>query len=318
MLAPSRLRIFRVIPVGRSRRPLLRMLVVLLAVGGNAVRPDLAVGVTGQGDEHRRPPRLAIWRGEHLSRRAAGDRFARQVGGVLAAPRRPGSSAPRLLPAAVAMPGWGDATTDIGGADPLVQLADELVERPCVGVPGESVAAARLSLGSQYQPAFLYLIGYRRGRCPGASLRGTAAPAATSPVVRRRGICPPSWIRMGSEPRRIGRSECLCGGAGRAGYSRLLLRRAVGPRSWPGASPVAEPASARSSGKACRRLPGDRPAAQPTLLMHRGTVSAVGGVEARAADRARVVGPPRHRADRAIDARSPARPARAPAHTGGT
>ena len=89
-----------------------------------AVGVDPAVTVTGQGEEHRRPVALPVRRGVHPAGGTRGDLAGGQRGGVLAAPRGPGSAG--VLPAAAAVAG-GNLAADPGTGDLGIELADQLV-----------------------------------------------------------------------------------------------------------------------------------------------------------------------------------------------
>ena len=125
------------------------LVVVAGGVGGGAVRADFAVAVAGEGEEHRRPPGLAVRCGEHRAGGAVGHRPLGQVGGVLAAAGRPGAPLPRCGIAGVGAA--GDAAADTAGGELVVQFGDELVELGhvvghsrwlCRGGPGRAPAGS--------------------------------------------------------------------------------------------------------------------------------------------------------------------------------
>ncbi len=103
------------------------LVVIRLRIDRGAVVADLAVAVTGQGEEHGRPVALAVRRGEHPAGGAVLDLAARQVGGVLAAPGGPGPPARLRLPVLSAVAS-GDGAADARLGDFGVQLADELIQ----------------------------------------------------------------------------------------------------------------------------------------------------------------------------------------------
>src|ERR1019366_1364724 len=116
-----------------DRVPCCALVVVASWVGRGAVFQDLAVGVAGESEEHRRPEPLAIRRGVDLPGRAVADRPLRQGRGVLAAAGRPGPPFAALRSVTVLAAGVaGDAAADSGAGELVVQIADHLVQLGCV------------------------------------------------------------------------------------------------------------------------------------------------------------------------------------------
>src|SRR5215471_18205328 len=114
-------------------------------VGWGAVVMDLAVAVTSQGDEHRRPVALAVRRGVHLADRSRNDLADGQRGGVLAAAGGPRPAA--SLAASAAATASGHGAPDPGTSDLHVELVDQLVIIASVLTAGGGGVAADLGLG---------------------------------------------------------------------------------------------------------------------------------------------------------------------------
>ena len=142
--------------------------VVGARVGGGAILPDAPVAGAGQGEEHRRPERLAVRGGVGLPDRPGADLAAGQVRGVLAAFRRAVLSRRPGREHVAAYPGVGDFVVQFG--DELVQVgrvlpvAGGLVPEPlCFGAlldPPALVIAGGVRLDDRFGlevPAFLAL-----------------------------------------------------------------------------------------------------------------------------------------------------------------
>ena len=194
------------------RRPLV---VVAGRVGRGAVASHAPVAGAGEGDEHRRPERLAVRCFVGLADGPRGDLPAGQVRGVLAAPRRAVTADRAGGQHVAAHPGPGDL---------LVQVPDRLVVPGGVLAgwrrPGRGRAGRRRAVRSTCAVR-------RRGRRPGrwargrgASLPGTAPRAGSWLVRRRRGRPRRGCARRGRARVRCGRCAGRCGVAGPAGRTR--------------------------------------------------------------------------------------------------
>ena len=89
--------------------------------------------------------------------RASSDRTSRQVGCVLAAPRRPGQA--RGIAAVSGVPaGAGQATADARAGELIIQFGDQLIELGRALACISRLIALDLGAGPQAQPEFLLLV----------------------------------------------------------------------------------------------------------------------------------------------------------------
>jgi hypothetical protein len=126
------------------------LVVIASGVGRRAVGVDPAVGVAGQGDEHRRLPRRAIRPGVGHADRPARARFGRQVGCVLPSPGGPVPPGRAVGQHVAAYPGVGHLGVEFGG-----QFVE--VGRVLPGLVG--VVAELLCFAAQHGPPLLRLVG---------------------------------------------------------------------------------------------------------------------------------------------------------------
>ena len=164
-----------------ARRPLV---VVGVRVGRGAVALDPAVARAGQGEEHRRPERLAVRRGVGLADRARGDLAPGQVRGILPPPGRP-VTADRL--------GGQHVAAHPGAGDLLVQLADAARHRR---VPPVGLVVVSLGLGAQLDPQALFVVGLV-GLDDGLAGRGASPPGTAPPAG--------SWLRSAQDGQTVAR-----------------------------------------------------------------------------------------------------------------
>ena len=163
-----------------------------------------------------------------------GDLPAGQVRGVLAAPGR-SVTADR--------PGGQHVAAHPGPGDLLVQVPDRRVVLG--GVLAARVGLVAAAAGRRRAVRSTCAVRRRRrrpgrwARGRGASLRGTAPPAGSWPVRRRRGRPRRGCARRGRARVRFGRFPGRCGGAGPAARTRRARWPARAPRRGPAAWPAA-------------------------------------------------------------------------------
>src|SRR5258707_3277731 len=157
-----------------SRGPLV---VVAARVGGGAIVADAAVAVAGQGEEHGRPVAGAVGCGVDLAGGPAADRPPGQVGGVLPVPGGPGTPGPAcLLIVRRASGGAGQAASDAGARELVIEFGDELVQLGGVLASRGCLVAADLGVRAEGEPGFL-LVVRRRCRVGGFVLEVPAVAA---------------------------------------------------------------------------------------------------------------------------------------------
>jgi hypothetical protein len=139
------------------RRP---PVVIAAGVDGCAVVADLAIAVTGQGQEHRGAVGLAVLGGEHLAEGPVLDLVLRKVRGILAAPGGANTASLGLSPG---RPG-GDRATNTRPGDLGIELANQRVIVGHVLAAGLGAIPLDLGLGAQDQPVLLHLMP-NSGRC---------------------------------------------------------------------------------------------------------------------------------------------------------